>query len=262
MTTSQVCQYKLVPAVAPSEDRFHPTSFFPAIPIRFGADWTRVVYARLDVAQSVSVVDASLAINIAFDFSPLDQGRKVDVVVLRPDHSPWMQVDAVPFELRPPDPLHEEATGVTLGYESFLSALKLAFDFPRRTFTISAPQRFLLPRPRRSGEQFPNSILEAERLIALGSYSSAVASLLSGIEQALPPTADLPSTYSSSSSAGLSRTVASITGDLELSSLVLVVSQLRNRAVHGTHMEQPTKEEAEEALKASKKVIRAISRSA
>jgi len=259
MTSSRASTYDLVPAVPPLWGRFAPTFYFPAIPVRLGPEWSQVVYARIDVGLPISQMDTSLSHHLmTTGFASYGATRAANVTVLRADHSPWLMVGTVPFEVVQHFGEHRSHP-VTLGFESFLAYLRITFNFPKRSFTITAPQRLILPLRSESQVPMPDSVLEAERLIAAGSYSSGVASLLTGLMEALPSSSF---GVSSSSASYLSSIVASSTGDPALGDLATRIADLRNRAVHGGEGEQPSEAEARTALKATKKVINALRRSA
>jgi hypothetical protein len=97
-----------------------------------------------------------------------------------------------------------------------------------------------------------SGIIEAERLLALGSYEAAVALAMAGVEEICTEFArDVP--VGSNWGYELKHLTATLL-DEQRRQLFRQLSDIRNRAVHGPHTQQVSAAEARAAIQAAQEV--------
>src|SRR5262249_41910772 len=141
----------------------------------------------------------------------------------------------------------KEEAGLVLGFDSCLALLRLTIDYPRRQFRVSAPVCMLVVQEKKASPPLPSRIIEAERLLALGSYAAAVALAMAGIEEIFAEFArDIP--VGSNWVRQLEHATTTLL-DEERRQLFRQLRTIRNRAVHGSHTQRVSAAEARTAIR-------------
>lgn len=261
-------KFRLVPALEPHEGTLSPAAFFPAIPVNVGDVSHHIVYATLDVSLQISRLGPEVLkqahippVKTSQPSSP--QGLvlvDVPLTVLDQDLGPWLYFRKIPFSVSPQLGIGTNPAQIVLGSRGFLAYLRVSLDFPRKAMTITPPRRFLIDRPPSSSVGMPSSFTQAEDLIDAGSYSSAVVLTTTGLEQTVLPTTY--SLYPSSGSGRVAEILEQTAADPAMSTAVLRMYEVRNRAVHGPEADRITEAEARQVLSTAKQMLRKIRKSA
>ena len=193
MTSQLSKKYKLLPTLDPNAAPLSPSAYFPAIPIKFIDSNRETVFATFDINLQVSLVDPDLADDLYIKFFKVETEEKFSdtsgiitstIIILEPNLQPWLRFDKVPFSIISDARKEQDQSKVILGYKSLLAYLRLAIDYPKRTFTLTGQKRFLfIPETTSRSTLIPQGVVEAERLIRSGSYSSGSALLVASLEQ-------------------------------------------------------------------------------
>ena len=254
--------YKLIPSKQSQSNSTAPLSFIPAIPVILKGEQSTLQYALIDTSAEVSEIDESIIANMdlksrVYSSAKVQDtsGRKavikvlyVELIVCGPIGEPWLEFHNVPFVVTKTNSI--DKPDIVIGYDSVLAHLRLSLDFPRKELRISAPIEFELLSEMGSKQFLPSSIIEAENLIRMGSYRSALPMMISGLEEVLSSKIDernlrKPISYLMNQN-WLS---TKMKGELRKS------IDLRNHAVHGLGFVQIKKKDAQSAMRTIKKII-------
>ncbi|HJX82795.1 MAG TPA: hypothetical protein VJ723_00470 [Candidatus Angelobacter sp.] len=257
-------KYPLIPSVQRGTTRPSPITLMPALPVRLGGPLGTQLYAAIDTSAKTSAVSE-------YTLQELERGgirisrRQVqslgqhtelvtfNILLCDPTFLPWIDLGEVPFVVLQSNVSAEAASRILLGYESCLSRLRIDIDYPRSLLTVHAPTR-----SRRTdisvSTKFPRAIAEGETLIAMGSYRAAAATIAAGVEEAVTsylghdrPTKDWRVFIDDADRA--------LAFGPEMRAQLDAIWRLRNLAVHGPSKIDITKQDAEIALHAAKKII-------
>lgn len=257
--------YKLIPSKQSRIDSHAPVFFVPALPIRLDKEGGDLHYAMVDATAEISVVHRSLLKNMltynkTHDFYVL-RGKTSELIeaeiiliplfLCTPTGIPWLEFNDVPFAVIDQNLIEHQR--LLLGYDSFLSKLRLSFDFPKNEMRVSAPIEFELSGTKTAKYHLPSSIVEAENLIRMGSYKAALPMIMAGLEEVLitkygesfqrkPITQLLQQNWISNKSKS------------ELKKAI----NLRNHAVHGFGLISIEKKDAQMALRVVTRLIENI----
>ena len=260
-TTAKV--FDLLPSLQQREESLAPAAFIPAVPVRVEGENGPVTYAIVDTAAKISIASRQL-----FNASPdtpivgsmrmkrlggqdtVVQIVKTSLMLCDTDFSPWLRLVEVPFALVPEQ--EKEGAELVLGFDSCLALLRLTIDYPRRQFRVSAPVCMLVGQEKKASPPLPSRIIEAERLLALGSYAAAVALAMAGVEEIFAEFArDIPA--GSNWVRQLEHSTTTLL-DKERRQLFRQLSTIRNRAVHGPHTQRVSAAEARTAIRAAQEL--------
>ncbi len=257
-------KYKLIPSKQSRSNTTAPMSFIPAIPVRLDREQGELHYALIDTAAEISTADESIIEKRDYKDRPYDyrkvrdfngQISKLKVVyislyICTPVGAPWLEFYNVPFVITK---LFSDRRRLVLGYDSVLSNFRLSLDYPRKELRLSVPIEFEILSERSAKHYFPSSIIEAENLISMGSYRSALPMIVSGLEEVLISKIDV---------ININRPIAYLLEQNWLSNRMKgelkKVLNLRNLAVHGFGLIKIDKKEAQHAIRTIKKVIEQI----
>ena len=140
-----------------------------------------------------------------------------------------------------------------MGYDSFLSKLRLSLDYHKKEARVSAPIEFEILEAKSTKHYLPSSIIEAGNLIRMGSYKAALPMIVVGLEEVLVTKFDefdqrKPISYL------LKQNWLSNKAKSDLKKVV----DLRNHAVHGFGLVPIEKKEAQMALRTIIRIIESI----
>jgi hypothetical protein len=257
-TTTKV--FDLLPSLQQREESLAPAAFLPAVPVRVGVEDGPATYAIVDTAAKISVaskqlvragpntpVGGSMRVKELGGQDTVVQIVKTSLILCDTEFSPWLRLMDVPFALVPEQ--EKERANLILGFDSCLARLRLTIDYPRRQLRVSAPVCMLAVQERKAAPPLPSRIIEAERLLALGSYEAAVALAMAGVEEIVAQSArDIP--LGSNWVRQLERSTTTIL-DEQRRQLFLQLSAIRHRAVHGPHTPRVSAAEARTAIRAA-----------
>jgi hypothetical protein len=239
--------------------------FVPALPVRLEQENGDLHYAMVDATAEISVAHRSLVKSIKqykkthgyyVLTDTLGQTVQAEIILIslflcNPIGEPWLQFYDVPLALV--DQNMAEQLRLLLGYDSFLSNLKLSFDFPRKEVRVSAPIDFEILKARTTKHHLPSSIKEAETLIRMGSYTAALPMIVAGLEEVLVTKFD---------EINRSKLISYLLDQNWLSnktkSDLKKVVDLRNHAVHGFGLVPIKKKQAQMALRTIIRIIESI----
>jgi hypothetical protein len=260
-TTTKV--FDLLPSLQQREESLAPAAFIPAVPVRIEVEDGPATYAIIDTAAKISVASRKLVKadpNTPIGGSTRMKGLggrdtivqivKTSLMLCDTDFSPWLRLVDVPIALVPEQ--EQEGADLVLGFDSCLAFLRLTIDYPRRQFRLSAPVCMLVVKKRVAIPPLPSRIIEAERLLASGSYEAAVALAMAGVEEIFAEfSKDIPIGLN-----WMRKLEHSITTllDEQRRQLFQQLSAIRNRAVHGPHTQQVSPEEARAAIRAAQEL--------
>jgi hypothetical protein len=261
-TTTKI--FDLVPSLQQREESLAPTAFLPAVPVRIEVEGGPTTYAIIDTAAKISV--ASRRLIRADPNTPIggsirlkgSDGRdtktqivKTSLTLCDTDFSPWLRIADVPIALAPEQ--EQEGADLVLGFDSCLALLHLTIDYPRRQLRVSAPVCLLITQENIATPPLPSRIIEAERLLALGSYEAAVALAMAGVEEIFTEFArEVP--VGSNWGYELKHLTTTLL-DEQRRQLFRQLSEIRNRAVHGPHTQQVSAADARMAIRAAQEVV-------
>jgi hypothetical protein len=260
-TTTKV--FDLLPSLQQREESLAPAAFLPAVPVRLEVEDGPATYAIVDTAAKISM--ASRQLIMAGPNTPIAgsirmkgvggqdtvaQIVKTSLMLCDTDFSPWLQLMDVPFALVSEQ--EKEGADLVLGFDSCLARLRLTIDYRRRQLRVSAPVCMLVGQERKASSPLPSRIIEAERLLALGSYEAAVALAMAGVEEIVAEfIRDIPT--GSNRVHQLEHSTTTIL-DAQRRQLFRQLSAIRNRAVHGPHTPQVSAAEARTAIQAAQEL--------
>jgi hypothetical protein len=260
-TTTKV--FNLLPSLQQREESLAPAAFLPAVPVRVEVEDGPATYAIVDTAAKISVASKQLlraGPNTPIGGSMRMKGLggqdtvvqivKTSLILCDTEFSPWLRLMDVPFALVPEQ--EKEGADLVLGFDSCLALLRLTIDYPRRQLRVSAPVCMLVVQERKAASPLPSRIIEAERLLALGSYETAVALAMAGVEEIFAEFArDIP--MGSNWVRQLEHSTTTIL-DEQRRQLFRQLYAIRNRAVHGPHTPQVSAAEARTAIRAAQEL--------
>jgi hypothetical protein len=260
-TTTKV--FDLLPSLQQREESLAPAAFLPAVPVRVEVEDGPATYAIVDTAAKISVaskqlvracpntpIGGSMRMKGLGSQDTVVQIVKTSLILCDTEFSPWLRLMDVPFALVPEQ--EKEGADLVLGFDSCLARLRLTIDYPRRQLRVSAPVSMLVVQERKASSPLPSRIIEAERLLALGSYEAAVALAMAGVEEIVAESArNIP--MGSNWVRQLERSTTTIL-DEQRRQLFQQLSAIRNRAVHGPHTPQVSAAEARTAIRAAQEL--------
>jgi hypothetical protein len=260
-TTTKV--FDLLPSLQQREESLAPAAFIPAVPVRIEVEDGPATYAIIDTAAKISVAsrklvkaDPNTPISGSTRMKGLDGQDtvvpivKTSLMLCDTDFSPWLRLMDVPIALVPEQ--EQEGADLVLGFDSCLALLHLTIDYPRRQFRVSAPACMLVVRERKATAPLPSRIIEAERLLASGSYEAAVALAMAGVEEIFAEfVKDIP--VGSNWVRELNHSTTTFL-DEQRRQLFRQLSAIRNRAVHGLHTQPVSAREARTAIRAAQEL--------
>ena len=260
-TTTKV--FDLLPSLQQREESLAPAAFLPAVPVRVEIEDGPSTYAIVDTAAKISVaskqlvragpntpIGGSIRLKGLGGQERVVQIVKTSLILCDREFSPWLRLMDVPFALVPEQ--EQEGAELVLGFDSCLARLRLTIDYPRRQLRVSAPACMLVVQERKTASPMPSRIIEAERLLALGSYEAAVALAMAGVEEIVAESArDIPK--GSNWVRQLERSTTTIL-DEQRRQLFRQLSAIRNRAVHGPHTPPVSAAEARTAIRAAQEL--------
>jgi hypothetical protein len=260
-TTTKV--FDLLPSLQQREESLPPAAFLPAVPVRVEVEDGPATYAIVDTAAKISVaskqlvragpntpIGGSIRMKGLGGQETVVQIVKTSLILCDTEFSPWLRLMDVPFALVPEQ--EKEGADLVLGFDSCLARLRLTIDYPRRQLRVSAPACMLFVQERKTASPMPSRIIEAERLLALGSYEAAVALAMAGVEEIVAESArDIP--MRSNWVRQLERSTTTIL-DEQRRHLFRQLSAIRNRAVHGPHTPPMSAAEARTAIRAAQEL--------
>jgi len=258
--------YKMIPSKQSRSDSSAPIFFVPALPVRLEQQKNDLHYAMVDTTAEISVAHRSLLKNLkhykkTYDYYVIrgstSRIKEAEIVLVSlflctPLGEPWLEFNDVPFAIIEQN--LSKYQRLLLGYDSFLSKLRLSLDYHKKEARVSAPIEFEIFEAKSTKHYLPSSILEAENLIHMGSYKAALPMIVSGLEEVLITRVagtishGKPITYLLNQN-WLSNKVKS---DLKK------VVNLRNHAVHGFGLISIEKKEAQMALRTIIRIIESI----
>jgi hypothetical protein len=255
--------FDLLPSLQQREESLAPAAFLPAVPVRVEEEDGPTTYAVVDTAAKISVaskklvragpntpIGGSMRMKGLSGQDTVVQIVKTSLILCDTEFSPWLRLMDVPFALVPEQ--EKEGADLVLGFDSCLARLRLTIDYPRRQLRVSAPACMLVTQERKAASPLPSRIIEAERLLALGSYEAAVALAMAGVEEIVAQSArDIP--MGSNWVRQLERSTTTIL-DEQRRQLFRQLSAIRNRAVHGPHTPQVSAAEARTAIRAAQEL--------
>jgi hypothetical protein len=260
-TTTKV--FDLLPSLQQREESLAPAAFLPAVPVRLEVEDGPATYAIVDTAAKISTaskqliragpntpIGGSIRMKGVAGQDTVAQIVKTSLMLCDTDFSPWLQLMDVPFALVPEQ--EQEGADLVLGFDSCLARLRLTIDYPRRQLRVSAPVCMLVVQERKASSPLPSRIIEAERLLALGSYEAAVALAMAGVEEIVAEfTRDIP--VGSNWVRQLEHSTTTIL-DEQRRQLFRQLYAIRSRAVHGPHIPQVSAAEARTAIRAAQEL--------
>lgn len=254
--------YKLIPSKQSRVDSLAPMFFVPALPIRLEQEQGDLHYAMIDATAEISVVHRSLLTDIkkhkkTYDYlvvrGSTSQATEAEIILISlflctPIGEPWLEFNDVPFAIIDQNLIEHQR--LLLGYDMFLSKLRLALDFPRKELRVSAPIEFEISEAKSSKHYLPSSIIEAENLIRMGSYKAALPMIVAGLEKVLV-TKFAEINHRRPISYLLNQNWLSNKAKSDLKKVI----DLRNHAVHGFGLVPIKNKEAQMALKTIIRII-------
>ena len=260
-TTAKV--FDLLPSLQQREESLAPAAYLPAVPVRVEGEDGPQTYAIVDTAAKISVASSRLIragpntpIGGSLQMKGLGgqdiivQIVKTSLILCDTDFSPWLRLVDVPVALVPEQ--EKEGADFVLGFDSCLARLCLTIDYPRRQLRVSAPICMLVGQERQATSPLPSRMIEAERLLAVGSYEAAVALAMAGVEEIFTEFAkDIP--MGSNWMLQLEHSTTTLL-DEQRRQLFQQLSAIRNRAVHGPHTQPVSAAEARTAIRAAQEL--------
>jgi hypothetical protein len=260
-TTTKV--FDLLPSLQQREESLAPAAFLPAVPVRVEGEDGPATYAIVDTAAKISVaskqrvragpntpIGSSMRLKGLGGQDTVAQIVKTSLILCDTDFSPWLRLMDIPFALVPEQ--EKEGADLVLGFDSCLALLRLTIDYPRRQLRVSAPACMLVVHERKAASPLPSRMIEAERLLALGSYEAAVALAMAGVEEIFAQSAKgIP--IGSNGVRQLEHSTTTIL-DEQRRQLFRQLSAIRDRAVHGPHTPQVSAAEARTAIRAAQEL--------
>lgn len=263
--------FEFVPSVQRRVDIPAPMAAVPALPVRLESDDGPAYYGLVDTGAHVSMMASSIAATLGWErravgskimATPVGTVEldliKLTLILCDKDFSPWLRLRDVPFALVPRAQLGP-LPDLVLGLESCLTKLHLTFDMARGRIRVSAPAALLASAGPKTRAPMPSRIIEASRLIKLGSHGAAVALIAAGLEEAILEhlgMAPEPATLGQLRGVLAERRVPA-----RYEQRLGNIARLRNKAVHGRPNEFVTQEEAMTALRDARALIRHLSAS-
>ena len=254
--------YKLIPSKQSRSNSTASMSFIPAIPVILKKEQSTLQYALIDTTAEVSMIDKSIIANMDLISKVYSSGKVrdmsggtsvfevlyIELIICGPLGEPWIEFHNVPFVVTKTNSI--DKPDIVIGYDSVLAHLRLSLDFPRKELRISAPVEFEVLSEKGSKQFLPSSIIEAENLIRMGSYRSALPMIISGLEEVLSSKIDernlrKPINYLMNQNWLSNR----MKGELRKA------IDLKNHAVHGLGLVKIRKNEAQSAMRTIKKII-------
>jgi hypothetical protein len=260
-------EFSMVPSVQLRSERPAPTYLTPAIPIRLNDNQKSLIYAQVDTGAQMCCISKSLIANMlrmrsqyvgeilvdTFGGQRHLKILKINVVICDQDEAPWLRLDDVPFAVLDSNSLAAGHTGIILGYDSFLSHIRLTLDYPKGKLIVSAPRKLLASQTTVAHPHMPTRIREAEALARSGGFTSAVVLLAAGLEEVLEEFSG--QRLKKNFWLGDKRVAEQILPK-NLSARMSEIRELRNRAVHGKVGARGVKpEEARRAIQNAKTII-------
>jgi hypothetical protein len=259
--------FKLIPSKQSRTDYPAPMYFMPALPVRFEQGHSDLNYAIVDATAEISSMQRSLLKSIKHSKKTYDhyifkdsttQVKEAEIILIslylcNPIDEPWLIFYDVPFAII--DQSSKEHQRITLGYNSFLSKLRLSFDFPRKELRISAPIEYEVLKAKSIKYYLPSAITEAENLISIGSYKAAFSMIRAGLDEVLV------TKYNDIDKQKLiSHLLKQNWMFTKLKSDLKEFIRLRNEAVHGSDLVPIEKKDVQMALNTAIRIIDKLSR--
>jgi hypothetical protein len=255
--------FDLLPSLQQREESLAPAAFLPAVPVLVGPADGPATYAIVDTAAKISVASRQLVgvgPNTPIGGSMRIKGLggqdtvvpivKTTLTLCDTDFSPWLRLLDVPVALVSEQ--EKEGADLVLGFDSCLARLRLTVDYPRRQFRVSAPVCLLVVQEKKATSPLPSRMIEAERLLAHGSYEAAVALAMAGVEEVFAEfVRDIP--MSSNWLLQLEHSTTALL-DEPRRQLFRQLNAIRNRAVHGPQTQQVSASEAKMAVHAAQEL--------
>jgi HEPN domain-containing protein len=244
-------------------------SVLPAVPVFLPDHGNLSTLGIIDPGAAVSCISEKLVEDSRFGLSKPERYFAVnmagsvihvpmitaDLIIADADFDPWLRIHRMSFAVTPTSQWVSEAAAIILGYPGCLEYLTVEFDFPHRVVSISAPAKFDLKRKKEAELLEPSRLREAEVLLRLGSYDSAVMMAVSAIEEvARTISTVVPDEMRRSVILRLEKDLPS-----ELWASLKSLMRLRNEAVHGV-ARGITKTEAEQVIHDASRIVRHLSR--
>jgi hypothetical protein len=230
---------------------------------------TEVVhYAVVDTAAKISIISAALVpselIN-PFDptaTAPGTEGLRIvkfSITLCDVEFSPWLQLRDVPFRVLPGrEPTTQSS--IVLGVDSCLSRLRLDIDFPRKKLTVTAPSSLREQLAEKLTAEIPSRITQGEQLIKLGSYDSAIALIVAGLEEALVPGGERLPSPRDSWTYHYEHILPIQLLDQSTRKALNDLSTIRNQAVHGSREDRISEEQARLVLEIAKDILNRLAK--
>ena len=256
--------YKLIPSKPSRSDSRASIFFIPALPVRLEQEQGDLHYAMVDATAEISIAHRSLINKIKqykktheyYELRGATGQLRAEIILISlflctPIGESWLEFHDVPIVLVEQD--MTEHRQLLLGYDSFLSKLRLSFDFPKKQVRVSAPVDLEIMKTRSTKPYLPSSIKEAENLIRMGSYKAALPMIVAGLEEVLV-TKSVEINHRNSISYLLNQNWLSDNTKSDLRK----VFTLRNHAIHGLGLVSINKNQAQMALRTIIRIIESI----
>jgi hypothetical protein len=266
-TTTKV--FELIPSVQTRKQSPGPITFIPALPIRLEAMPTDVVhYAVVDTAAKISMISAALVPTALIDISEpttaatATEGLRIvkfSITLCDVEFSPWLQLREVPFTVLPGrEPTTQSS--IVLGVDACLSRLRLDIDFPRKKLRVTAPSALIESLSKGSKAEIPSRIKQGEELIKLGSYDSAIALIVAGLEEAIVPMGERGQGSHGTWTYHYEHILPIQLLDQSMRKALNELSTIRNQAVHGSRGDRISEEQARHVLEIAKGVLKRLAK--
>lgn len=258
--------FSLVPSARTKGETTTPLSVLPAVPILL-PEWNLNTLAIVDPSAALSCISPKLADSLNL----LDKSERVvsiniageqihvpmittDLVIADPNFEPWLKIQRVSFAVTPTAQWVSDAAGVILGFGGCLEHLIVQFDFPKRTVSISAPNKFDLKTANQSDALESSRLREAELLLSMGSFDSAIVMAASGIEEAMR------STWNADPNEMHGFSLLRLRNSLppELQTPLTRIRDARNNAVHAAPTARFTQEQTSQLIHDAWRIVRFV----
>jgi len=245
-------------------------SVLPAVPVLLPDRGNLITLGIIDPGAAVSCISEKLVEDSRFSSSSPKRFVAInmsgcmihvpmittDLIIADSNFKPWLRIHKMSFAVTPESQWVSEAAAIVLGYPGCLEHLTVEFDFPHRVVSISAPEKFDARHSKELETIEPSRLREAEVLLRLGSYDSAIVMAAAAIEEIVRTTSTVTSQEMRHSLLlQLRRHLPS-----ELQPSLNSLMKLRNEAVHGVTSRAFTKADAEQVIHDAWKIAQHLSK--